>query len=433
MKLWDKTSTTPTSSSRFEKFCIGKDTEMDVYLAHADLIGSLAHAKMLSEQNLLAPAEYDQIAGVIQKMIAQHQVEKIKIDEGMEDIHSQIEYLLTKHLGDIGKKIHSGRSRNDQSLLAIKLFLKEELKLISLQVQQIFNSFIVLAKRHQAVDMPGYTHWQVAMPSSFGLWFAAYAESLSDDLAMMQAAFSLCNKNPLGSGAGYGSSFPINRSRTTALLGMENMHYNVINAQLSRGKTEKWMATAIATIAATLARFSNDVCIYNSQNFNFISLSDQVSTGSSLMPHKRNPDVFELLRAHFNRLQALPNELILLTTNLPSGYHRDFQLTKTILFPALDQFKECLDILLLALDEIQVHTQIMDNPIYSSVYSVERVNELVMEGIPFRDAYKIVANEWASGTCIRPEKSTYTHEGSKGHLCLEEIETMFKKNLSLFV
>jgi argininosuccinate lyase len=434
MKLWDKAdSTKATSNSRFEKFCMGKDAEMDVYLAKADLIGTLAHAKMLSEQNLLPIEEYTQLESVIQELLVHLDKEKIKIDAGIEDIHSQIEFLLTERLGDIGKKIHSGRSRNDQALLDIKLFLKAEIKTIALEVQRIFDKLITLAERNQDIALPGYTHWQVAMPSSFGLWFSAYAEALNDDLAMLQAAYLLSDKNPLGSGAGYGSTFPLNRTRTTALLDMGGLHYNSINAQLSRGKTEKWMAMAIAAIAATLSRFSNDVCIYNSQNFKFISLSNHVSTGSSLMPHKRNPDVFELLRAHFNILQALPNEISLLTTNLPSGYHRDMQLTKERLFPAIDQFKGCLDIILHALDEIQIEKNCIDNPMYAPIYSVERINELVITGIPFRDAYKIVGKEWEAGTLKRSIKNSYTHEGSIGNLCLEEIKKTFLESLSVFI
>lgn len=424
MKLWQKHDQI-NSEDLFEQFCIGRDPELDTVMAVAEIKGSLAHARMLCEQGLLSPDELNALEQSLNAMLLDAEVGQFKIEEGMEDIHSQVEYLLTKELGDCGKKIHSGRSRNDQSLLDIKLYLKSEIVEIADLIKVLFHELLSMAGQYEKVAMPGYTHFQTAMPSSFGLWLSAYAESLTEDLWQFQSVLKLCDKNPLGSGAGYGSSFPLNRQRTTELLGMNELHINSINAQMSRGKTEKWMAMAMSNLSATLSRFCYDVCLYNSQNFGFVRLSDKVSTGSSIMPHKRNPDVFELLRAHYNRLQVLPNELSALTINLPMGYHRDMQLSKEILFPAIAKFKQCLNVLSRALKEIEVNPHCIEEPKYDALYTVERVTEKVMQGMPFRDAYKVVGLEFESGKTMKQSDLEYTHEGSIGQLCLDKIEERF--------
>lgn len=428
MKLWQKDNQWD-SGILFEQFCIGRDPELDGVMAGAEIKGSLAHAEMLSEQGLLSRDEFKAIENSLKSMLRAIDAGEFKIEKGMEDIHSQVEYLLTQELGDCGKKIHSGRSRNDQSLLDIKLYLKSETFEIADLVKALFEELMSMAGKYETVAMPGYTHFQTAMPSSFGLWLSAYAESLTEDLWLFQSALNLCDKNPLGSGAGYGSPFPLNRQRTTELLGLNELHVNSINAQMSRGKTEKWMAMAMSNLSATLSRFCYDVCLYNSQNFGFIRLSDKVSTGSSIMPHKRNPDVFELLRAHFNRLQVLPNELSALTTNLPMGYHRDMQLSKEILFPAIAKFKQCLNVLTHALKEIDVNLHCLEDAKYDAIYSVERVAEKVMQGMPFRDAYKAIGADFESGKTMKQDGVEYTHEGSTGNLCLDKIEERFSQVL----
>lgn len=428
MKLWKDSNNTikTTIEKKVDGFTIGQDVIWDLYLAEADIKGSLAHTSMLHEIGLLTAQELkDAHEGLLTILETVHNKTFI-IEGGVEDIHSQVELLLTKMKGEVGKKIHAGRSRNDQSLLDIKLFIKSELQQIVNKIETVFNSFIALSEKHKNDLMPGYTHFQLAMPSSFGLWFGAYAESLSDDLEMIIAAFNMANKNPLGSGAGYGSSFPLNRSFTTVMLNFESMNYNSIYAQMTRGKIEKSTAVALSSVAATLTKFSMDVCLYMNQNFGFISFPKHLTTGSSIMPHKKNPDIFELIRAKCNRIQSLPNELTILTNNLPSGYHRDMQLTKECLFPAIITLKECLDMLQLMLENINIKQNILSDDKYTNLFTVEAVNQLVLDGIPFREAYKIVSSQ------VEQNQFTYnhttinhSHEGSIGNLENEKIKEEF--------
>lgn len=428
MKLWQNTSDNIKTSieEMVEQFTIGQDTIWDLYLAEADIKGSIAHTSMLHEIGLLTTAELKEAHDGLQAILKTVYDKTFVIEEGIEDVHSQVELLLTQMKGEVGKKIHAGRSRNDQSLVDIKLFIKSELKQILEKTETFFNTLIDLSEKHKNDLLPGYTHFQLAMPSSFGLWFGAYAESLCDDLELILAAYHMANKNPLGSGAGYGSSFPLNRTFTTLLLNFESMNYNVVYAQMTRGKIEKTTAMALSGIAATLTKFSMDVCLYMNQNFGFISFPKELTTGSSIMPHKKNPDIFELIRAKCNRIQALPNELTLLTNNLPSGYHRDMQLTKECLFPAIITLKECLDMLQVMLENISVKQNILSDEKYLNLFTVEAVNELVLSGIPFREAYKIVSKQVEENKFAYNSKTlSHTHEGSIGNLQNDKIKAEF--------
>lgn len=430
MKLWQNTNpdTKSSISAMVEQFTIGQDTIWDLYLAEADIKGSIAHTSMLHEIGLLTTEELKEAHEGLQAILKTVYDKTFVIEEGVEDVHSQVELLLTQMKGEVGKKIHAGRSRNDQSLLDIKLFIKSELKQIVEKTETVFNSLIHLSDKHQNDLLPGYTHFQLAMPSSFGLWFGAYAESLSDDLELILAAYAMANKNPLGSGAGYGSSFPLNRTFTTLLLNFDSMNHNVVYAQMTRGKMEKTTAMALSGIAATLTKFSMDVCLYMNQNFGFISFPKELTTGSSIMPHKKNPDIFELIRAKCNRIQSLPNELTLLTNNLPSGYHRDMQLTKECLFPAIITLKECLDMLQVMLENISVKQNILSDEKYLNLFTVEVVNELVLSGIPFREAYKIVSKQVEENQFEYNSKSiNHIHEGSIGNLQNDKIREEFIK------
>ena len=430
MKLWQKENT--AVAEKIERFTVGKDREMDLHLAGYDVLGSLAHAQMLQSIGLLTADELVQIRRELNSIFRNIQTSGFRIDDGMEDVHSQIEWLLTQKLGEVGKKIHSGRSRNDQVLTAIKLFLRDRIAHIARETKRLFDRLILLSEEYKTVLLPGYTHLQVAMPSSFGLWFGAYAESLTDDMLVLQAAYKITNKNPLGSGAGYGSSFPLNRSMTTQLLGFETLNYNVVYAQMTRGKTEYSVGVALAALAATLSRLAMDVCLYNSQNFAFVTLPDELTTGSSIMPHKKNPDVAELLRGRTNRLKALPYELTLLTGNLPSGYHREMQLTKEILFPALEEISDCIDITHFMLENISINPDILLDGRYRYLFSVERVNALVLQGVPFREAYQQVGKEIADGTYQPNTQVNHTHEGSIGNLCSTQIISEMQKVLDGF-
>ncbi len=418
MKLWDKGTSV---NSLIENFTVGKDREMDLYLAKFDVLGSIAHAKMLTTINLLTKAEFAELQA---ELIAIYQViEKgdFRIEDGVEDVHSQVELMLTRKLGDTGKKIHSGRSRNDQVLLDLKLFTRSEIQKLVESVCELFDKLLTKSLMNRDHLMPGYTHLQVAMPSSFGLWFGAYAESLVDDLLLLKAAYQITNQNPLGSAAGYGSSFPLDRQMTTRLLGFDSMNYNVIYAQMGRGKMEKTVAFALSSIAATISKFAFDVCLFMSQNFGFVSLPDELTTGSSIMPHKKNPDVFELVRSHCNKIQAIPYQISLMTNNLPSGYFRDLQILKEVFLPAFKELSDCISIAGFAIDNMTVNTNIMADDRYKYVYSVEDVNKLVMQGVPFRDAYKQVGSQINAGTYEPTREVNHSHAGSVGNLCLDEI------------
>lgn len=428
MKIWQKQNNISSDATALiDVFTVGKDREFDLLLAEFDVLGSLAHTQMLQQAGLLSEAELSLIHQELNSILTEIKSGAFEINEEVEDIHSQMEWMLTQRIGEAGKKIHSGRSRNDQVLLDVKLYLRSELKSISRLVLELFDVLQQLSEMHRDKLLPGYTHLQVAMPSSFGLWFGAYAESLTDDMEMVEAAYRICNKNPLGSGAGYGSSFPLNRELTTELLGFEQMNYNVVYAQMTRGKSEKSVAVALSTVAATLSKLAYDMCLYMSQNFGFISFPEELTTGSSIMPHKKNPDVLELVRAKCNRIQSVPNELTLLINNLPSGYHRDLQLTKEILFPAIEELKSCLHITTFTLRNIRVESDLLKDERYMHIFSVERVNELVLKGTSFRDAYKQVGAEIASGTFIASRELLHTHEGSMGNLCTEEIKRSMSK------
>jgi len=427
MKLWQKDNT--NTAQLVEKFTVGRDRDFDLKLAAFDVQGSLAHTEMLSQCGLLTIEEKELIHRELIIIAGQIEAGNFSIDPGVEDIHSQIELLLTQKIGTAGKKIHSGRSRNDQVAVDIKLFLKHSVKDIKEATVLLFNNLIRLSEQYKEYLLPGYTHLQVAMPSSFGLWFGAYAESLTDDMELLLTAYKMTDKNPLGSGAGYGSSFPLNRSATTALLGFSHLHYNSVYAQMSRGKTEKLVATAIAGIAATLARLSMDICLFLNQDFNFISFPDALTTGSSIMPHKKNPDIFELVRGKCNRLQSLPNELSLLLTNLPSGYHRELQLTKEILFPGIETLMDCVGILNFSLPQIQVRDRIVNDEKYKYLFTVEAVNNLISTGHSFRDAYRIIGNEVETGNFgfTGFDISGHTHEGSMGNLCNDKIQSAMQR------
>ncbi len=428
MKLWQKGEHKEDEQTlATESFTVGNDRTWDLRLAKFDVIGSLAHAETLAHANIITVEEFQQIKTGLEEILDQVKAGVFVIEEHMEDVHSQIEKTLTDKIGEAGKKMHTGRSRNDQVLVDIKLFLKHELTEVSSLMLRLFERFQQLSEAHKNDLLPGYTHFQLAMPSSFGLWFGAYAESLVDDMELMVAAYKIADKNPLGSGAGYGSAFSLNRKLTTNLLGFSELNYNSVYAQMTRGKAEKAALGAFASVGATLSKFAYDVCLYMGQQFGYISFPDSLTTGSSIMPHKKNPDIFELIRAKCNRLQAAPNEMALLCNNLPSGYHRDLQLTKDILFPACDTIEECLQMLLYALKEVNVKKNILNSQQFDELFTVEEINKLVAKGTPFREAYKIVGNSINDGTFKAGKELVHTHEGSINNLCNDEIKSMMKK------
>lgn len=418
MKLWSKGF---EPDKNIENFTVGKDRELDLRLARYDVMGSMAHIRMLQSIGLLSKEELDMLLPALRQIADEIERGDFSIVDGVEDVHSQVEFLLTSRLGDVGKKIHSGRSRNDQVLLDLKLFFRDELKEIAAGVRRLFSRLIEQSEKNKDRLMPGYTHLQVAMPSSFGLWFGAYAESLADDMHMLVAAYRIANQNPLGSAAGYGSSFPLDREMTTDLLGFASPHYNVVEAQMSRGKTERAVAAAIAAIASTLGHLAMDVCMWMCNNFAFVSFPDELTTGSSIMPHKKNPDVFEIMRGKCNRLQSVQNELALLTANLPLGYNRDLQLMKDILFPATTELMECLDMATFMLGEIRIKEDILEDPRYDYIFTVEDVNRLVLDGMPFRDAYKKVGIDVQNGEYRPTREVHHTHLGSIGNLANDRI------------
>lgn len=428
-KLWEKSVTVDRN---VETYTVGRDRDMDLYLAPYDILGSMAHITMLQSIGLLTCDELESLLTELREIYKLTEKGEFVIEDGIEDVHSQVELMLTRRLGDIGKKIHSGRSRNDQVLVDLKLFIRSRIEDLTKAITQLFEILISQSERHKKVLLPGYTHLQVAMPSSFGLWFGAYAESLVDDLTVLRAAYEITNRNPLGSAAGYGSSFPLNRTMTTNLLGFESMNYNVVYAQMGRGKTERIVAQAIASVAATISKLAFDACMFNSQNFGFIKLPDEYTTGSSIMPHKKNPDVFELTRAKCNKLQALPYEITLITNNLPSGYFRDLQLIKENFLPAFDEIISILNMVSDMISQIKVNESILDDKKYELMFSVDEVNRLVQEGIPFRDAYKKVGLDIESGNFTVPETVIHTHEGSIGNLCNDKITDLYFSILKQF-
>ena len=428
-KLWEKSVQV---DQEVDRFTVGKDREMDLYLAKYDVLGSMAHITMLESIGLIGHEELPILLAELRKIYALADRGEFVIEEGIEDVHSQVELMLTRALGDMGKKIHSGRSRNDQVLLDLKLFTRAQLQELTQLVKTLFDVLISQSNRYNEVLLPGYTHLQIAMPSSFGLWFGAYAESLADDMQLLQAAYKICNRNPLGSAAGYGSSFPLNRQMTTDLLGFDSMNYNVVYAQMGRGKMERTVSFALASIAGTLAKLAFDACMFNSQNFGFIKLPDQFTTGSSIMPHKKNPDVFELTRAKCNKIQGLPMQITLLFNNLPSGYFRDLQIIKEMFLPAFDELKDCLRMVTHMMREIKVNEHIMDDDKYAPIFSVEEVNRRVLAGVPFRDAYKQVGLEIEAGQFVPNKEVHHTHEGSIGNLCNEQITQLMESVLQGF-
>lgn len=420
-KLWDKGFST---AQEIERFTVGRDREMDLYLAESDVMGSMAHITMLESIGLLTSDELKTLLHELRAIRKEILEGQFTIEEGVEDVHSQIELMLTRRLGDMGKKIHSGRSRNDQVLVDLKLFTRRQLQLVAEDVRTLFGELQAQSERYKQVLMPGYTHLQVAMPSSFGLWFGAYAESLVDDMMFLQAAFRMANRNPLGSAAGYGSSFPLNRTMTTQLLGFESMDYNVVYAQMGRGKMERNVAFALASVAGTLSKLAFDACLFNSQNFAFVKLPDECTTGSSIMPHKKNPDVFELTRAKCNKIQAQPQQIMLIMNNLPSGYFRDLQIIKEVFLPCFQELRDCLSMVTYIIQRIKVNEHILDDPRYDLMFSVEEVNRLATEGMPFRDAYKKVGMDIQAGHFKPCKEVHHTHEGSIGNLCNEEIRAL---------
>ncbi|HKI88994.1 MAG TPA: argininosuccinate lyase [Draconibacterium sp.] len=429
MKLWEKGI--PVNKA-IEVFTVGNDRDLDLYLAPYDILGSMAHVTMLESVQLLEKEELPVLLKSLKKLYAQAEAGNFVIEGGVEDVHSQVEFMLTKELGDLGKKIHSGRSRNDQVLLDLKLFTREALRETVNTTSQFIDVLLKRAEETKNILMPGYTHLQVAMPSSFGLWFSAYAESLTDDLELLLSAYKITNQNPLGSAAGYGSSFPLNRQMTTDLLGFNNLNYNVVYAQMGRGKVEKIVSFAIGNLASTLSKLAFDVCLFMSQNFNFVSLPSEFTTGSSIMPHKKNPDVFELIRARCNKIQGVQNQISLITNNLPSGYFRDLQLVKEIYLPVFKEINDCLNIATLALENMTVNSKIFDDPKYNYIFSVEEVNRLVLQGIPFREAYKQIGKQIEEGN-FNPEKEVnHSHQGSIGNLCLDMIFSKKSKICSEF-
>lgn len=421
MKLWEKNVQV---NKNVEVYTVGHDRELDIYLAPYDVLGSMAHITMLESIGLLDKEELPVLLKELKNIYEIALKGEFVIEEGIEDVHSQVELMLTRKLGDMGKKIHSGRSRNDQVLVDLKLFTRDQIQHLVETVSTLIDVLIDQSNKYRDVLMPGYTHLQIAMPSSFGLWFGAYAESLTDDLQVVQAAYKICNRNPLGSAAGYGSSFPLNRQMTTDLLGFDSMNYNVVYAQMGRGKTERIVANAIAGIAATISKLAFDACMFNSQNFGFIKLPDEYTTGSSIMPHKKNPDVFELTRAKCNKLQSLPVEITLISNNLPSGYFRDLQIIKESFIPAFEQINDCLSMVTRMMSEIKVNEHILDDDKYLYIFSVEEVNRRVLEGTPFRDAYKQVGLDIEAGQFSHDKKVQHTHEGSIGNLCNDRIELL---------
>ena len=430
MKLWKKEESEPTDITRqVEEFTVGNDRLLDLQLAPHDVAGSIAHVTMLCESGIVDPSLKEPLVNELRQIHEEISSGKFVIEDGVEDVHSMVELLLTRRLGDAGKMIHCGRSRNDQVLLDIKLYMREELKKITNETTKLFALLCALAEKHKEVGMPGYTHLQVAMPSSFGLWFGAYAESLTDDIEVLSSAFSVCNRNPLGSAAGYGSSFPLNRQRTTELLGFDGLNYNVIYAQMGRGKSERIVVSALGNLASTIGRLAMDATLYMSQNFGFISFPESLTTGSSIMPHKKNLDVLEIISAKCNRIISRPNEINLLMANLPSGYHRDLQLIKDIVFPTFTEIRQCIKMMTLMLENINVNRTILDDEKYRYIYSVEEVNRLVMEGMPFMDAYQAVGKQIASGHFHPTGEIRHTHQGSIGNLCLEQIQLQMKKKL----
>ncbi len=429
MKLWQKNYQVDQS---IDTFTVGDDRELDLYLAKYDVLGSLAHTRMLEKVGLLSATDLEQVQKGLKAIYNEIEDGNFTIEPDVEDIHSQVELLLTRRLGDVGKKIHSGRSRNDQVLVDIKMFLRSEVMRVVYSYKELFDLLQELSNKHKDKMLPGYTHLQLAMPSSFGMWFGAYAEAITDDMEMLLAAYNSANKNPLGSAAGYGSTFPLDRQLTTDLLGFETLNYNAVFAQMSRGKTERNVAFAIAAVAGTLSKLAYDVVLYMNQNFGFISFPDELTTGSSIMPHKKNPDVFELVRGKCNVLQSLPNELMLLTSNLPSGYHRDLQLTKDVIFPAFNKIVDCINITTYMLSQVQVKEGLLDDEKYDVLFSVDAVNNLVVEGKPFRDAYKIVGGDIAEGKFKRPEQLNYQHLGSIGNLANDQIAQLMEMKLAQF-
>lgn len=428
-KLWEKNFEV---NKEIERFTVGKDRDMDLYLAKYDVMGSMAHITMLESIGLLEKEELDKLLVELKNIYAICERGEFKIEEGVEDVHSQVELMLTQKLGDMGKKIHSGRSRNDQVLIDLKLYTRHELKEIVDSVKILFDELIGKSNQYKDVLMPGYTHLQIAMPSSFGLWFGAYAEGLADDMLFLQAAYKMTNRNPLGSAAGYGSSFPLNRTMTTKLLGFDSMDYNVVYAQMGRGKMERNVAFALSTVAGTLAKMAFDACMFNCQNFNFVKLPKECTTGSSIMPHKKNPDVFELIRAKSNKIQSLPQQIMLIMNNLPVGYFRDLQIIKEVFLPAFDELKDCLQMAAYIINKMEVNKNILDNPIYDPMFSVEEVNKLASAGMPFRDAYKKVGLEIEAGTFNADRNIHHTHEGSIGNLCNDKIQSIMEDTLKGF-
>ena len=428
-KLWEKNVQV---DHEVDVFTVGRDREMDLYLAKYDVLGSMAHITMLEKIGLLEADELKQLLAELRKIYAIAEAGQFVIEDGIEDVHSQVELMLTRQLGDMGKKIHSGRSRNDQVLVDLKLYTRAEIQELVYLVQELFEVLQQQSERYKEVLLPGYTHLQIAMPSSFGLWFGAYAESLTDDMLLLQAAYRICNRNPLGSAAGYGSSFPLNRQLTTDLLGFDSMDYNVVYAQMGRGKMERTVAFALAGIAGTLSKLAFDACMFNSQNFGFIKLPDQFTTGSSIMPHKKNPDVFELTRAKCNKIQGLPNQITLICNNLPSGYFRDLQIIKEVFLPSFDELKDCLRMVTHMMREVKVNEHILDDDKYSLLFSVEEVNRRVLAGVPFRDAYKQVGLAIEAGEFVADKQVHHTHEGSIGNLCNTEIAALMQKAVDGF-
>jgi len=428
-KIWQKSVNV---NELVENFTVGRDRELDAQMAAFDVLGSLAHTRMLHSVGLLDKEDLDAVQHELKAIYKDIEAGKFTIEADVEDVHSQVEMLLTRRIGDAGKKIHSGRSRNDQVLVDLKLFFRHELQDVVESVDALFRRLIELSEKHKSVLLPGYTHLQIAMPSSFGLWFGAYAESLTDDLELLLAAYKITNKNPLGSAAGYGSSFPLNRTMTTELLGFENLNYNVVYAQMGRGKTERIIAQALSSIAATLAKMAMDQTLYLSQNFAFVSYPDTLTTGSSIMPHKKNPDVWEIMRGRCNRLQALPNDVAMMTINLPSGYHRELQLLKELLFPAFTDIKQCLEMAAFMLKHIEVKKNILDDPKYAYLFSVDEVNKLVLSGVPFRDAYKQVGLDIEQSNFNPQKQANHTHEGSIGNLNNDKITEAMDKLLKSF-
>lgn len=428
-KLWEKNY---EINHEIERFTVGRDREMDLYLAKYDVLGSMAHITMLESIGLLEKEELKPLLDELKNIYELCEKGEFVIEDGIEDVHSQVELMLTRKLGDMGKKIHSGRSRNDQVLVDLKLFTRHQLKEIADAVKVLFDELLQKSNQYKEVLMPGYTHLQIAMPSSFGLWFGAYAESLADDMLFLQAAYKMTNRNPLGSAAGYGSSFPLNRTMTTQLLGFDSMAYNVVYAQMGRGKMERNVAFALASVAGTLAKMAFDACMFNSQNFSFVKLPKECTTGSSIMPHKKNPDVFELIRAKCNKIQALPQQVMMIMNNLPVGYFRDLQIIKEVFLPAFDELADCLQMAAYIINKIEVNEHILDNPMYDPIFSVEEVNRLAAAGMPFRDAYKKVGLEIEAGTFHADHNIHHTHEGSIGNLCNDEINALMNNVLKGF-